>query len=148
MTVTFGQGTGLFPHPNTVRLRLVGSESGTELTLTGTSIGGGNIEIVDIDGFSVKLTGMYPTVLIQHMDYLGVLASVTDVMRNGQFNIGHMSLDRKNRSGAALTVLELDEAATLELLQNLRALPAVKTVKLVDLNENNVQDQKGKDITS
>lgn len=90
---------------------------------------------------------MYPTVLIQHMDYLGVLASVTDVMRTGQFNIGHMSLDRKNRSGAALTVLELDEAATGELLQNLRALPAVKTVKVVDLNEK-VQDQKGKDITS
>ncbi|MBP2114686.1 L-serine ammonia-lyase, iron-sulfur-dependent subunit beta [Paenibacillus silagei] len=134
MSISFGQGTGLFPHPNTVRLRLTGRESGTEMTLTGTSIGGGNIEIVDIDGFSVKLTGMYPTVLIQHMDYLGVLASVTDVMREGQFNIGHMSLDRKNRSGAALTVLELDEPATAELLEKLRALPAVKSVKVVDLN--------------
>ncbi|WNS41811.1 L-serine ammonia-lyase, iron-sulfur-dependent subunit beta [Paenibacillus sp. MMS20-IR301] len=147
MQISFGQGTGLFPHPNTVRLRLVGKESGTELTLTGISIGGGNIEIVDIDGFGVKLTGMYPTVLIRHMDYLGVLASVTEVMRQGQFNIGHMSLDRKNRSGAALTVLELDEAATAELLQNLRALPAVATVTVVDLNDN-VSDEKGKDITS
>ncbi|MEK5468291.1 L-serine ammonia-lyase, iron-sulfur-dependent subunit beta [Paenibacillus sp. FSL P2-0089] len=149
MSISFGQGTGLFPHPNTVRLRLTGRESGTEMTLTGTSIGGGNIEIVDIDGFSVKLTGMYPTVLIQHMDYLGVLASVTDVMREGQFNIGHMSLDRKNRSGAALTVLELDEPATAELLEKLRALPAVKSVKVVDLNGNTQeQTQKGKDITT
>ncbi|MFC6653706.1 L-serine ammonia-lyase, iron-sulfur-dependent subunit beta [Paenibacillus rhizoplanae] len=149
MSIFFGQGTGLFPHPNTVRLRLAGRESGTEMTLTGTSIGGGNIEIVDIDGFSVKLTGMYPTVLIQHMDYLGVLASVTDVMREGQFNIGHMSLDRKNRSGAALTVLELDEPATAELLEKLRALPAVKSVKVVDLNGNTQeQTQKGKDITT
>lgn len=147
MEISFGQGTGLFPHPNTVRLRLTGSESGTELVLTGISIGGGNIEIVDIDGFGVKLTGMYPTVLINHMDYLGVLASVTDVMRQGQCNIGHMSLDRKNRSGAALTVLELDEAATPELLRNLRALPAVKSVKVVDLNEQ-AHEQKGKDITS
>ncbi|MEK3712454.1 L-serine ammonia-lyase, iron-sulfur-dependent subunit beta [Paenibacillus sp. FSL R7-0333] len=149
MRISFGQGTGLFPHPNTVRLRLTGRESGTEMTLTGTSIGGGNIEIVDIDGFSVKLTGMYPTVLIQHMDYLGVLASVTDVMREGQFNIGHMSLDRKNRSGAALTVLELDEPATAELLEKLRALPAVNSVKVVDLNGNTQeQTQKGKDITT
>ncbi|WP_339221861.1 L-serine ammonia-lyase, iron-sulfur-dependent subunit beta [Paenibacillus sp. FSL H8-0332] len=149
MSISFGQGTGLFPHPNTVRLRLAGRESGTEMTLTGTSIGGGNIEIVDIDGFSVKLTGMYPTVLIQHMDYLGVLASVTDVMREGQFNIGHMSLDRKNRSGAALTVLELDEPATAELLEKLRALPAVKSVKVIDLNGNTQeQTQKGKDITT
>ncbi len=146
MEISFGQGTGLFPHPNTVRLRLVGAQTGTELTLTGISIGGGNIEIVDIDGFGVKLTGMYPTVLIHHMDYLGVLASVTDVMRKGQFNIGHMSLDRKNRSGAALTVLELDEAATPGLLHELRSLSAVKSVKVVDLNES-AQELKGKDDT-
>lgn len=146
MEITFRQGTGLFPHPNTVRLRLIGAETGTELTLTGTSIGGGNIEIVDIDGFGVKLTGMYPTVLIQHMDYLGVLASVTDVMRKGEFNIGHMSLDRKNRSGAALTALELDEPATPELLRDLMALQAVKSVKIVDLNENG-REQKGKEST-
>ncbi|CAM4205765.1 L-serine ammonia-lyase, iron-sulfur-dependent subunit beta [Paenibacillus typhae] len=146
MDISFRQGTGLFPHPNTVRLRLVGRDTGTELTLTGISIGGGNIEIVDIDGFGVKLTGMYPTVLINHMDYLGVLASVTDVMRRGQFNIGHMSLDRKNRSGAALTVLELDEPATAGLLQELQALTAVKSVKVVDLNGVK-QEQKGKEST-
>ncbi|MDF9840972.1 MULTISPECIES: L-serine ammonia-lyase, iron-sulfur-dependent subunit beta [unclassified Paenibacillus] len=146
MDICFRQGTGLFPHPNTVRLRLVGRDTGIELTLTGISIGGGNIEIVDIDGFGVKLTGMYPTVLINHMDYLGVLASVTDVMRRGQFNIGHMSLDRKNRSGAALTVLELDEPATAELLQELQALTAVKSVRLVDLNGVK-QEQKGKEST-
>lgn len=146
MDISFRQGTGLFPHPNTVSLRLVGRDTGTELTLTGISIGGGNIEIVDIDGFGVKLTGMYPTVLINHMDYLGVLASVTDVMRRGQFNIGHMSLDRKNRSGAALTVLELDEPATAGLLQELEALTAVKSVKVVDLNVVK-QEQKGKEST-
>ncbi|MNN99008.1 hypothetical protein D3C81_2185460 [compost metagenome] len=58
-----------------------------------------------------------------------------------------MSLDRKNRSGAALTVLELDEAATPELLQDLMALPAVKSVKVVDLNEV-TQEQKGKESTT
>ncbi|WP_379128046.1 L-serine ammonia-lyase, iron-sulfur-dependent subunit beta [Paenibacillus sp. sgz500958] len=155
MEISFRQGAGLFPHPNTVQLVLTGKDSGSKLSLTGISIGGGNIEIVDIDGFAVKLSGMYPTVLIQHMDYLGVLASVTDVMRKGQFNIGHMSLDRKNRSGAALTVLELDECATPELLRELEDLPAVKSVKLVDLNEtleeiqdNNKQADKGKESTT
>ncbi|ASA26594.1 L-serine ammonia-lyase, iron-sulfur-dependent subunit beta [Paenibacillus donghaensis] len=146
MEISFRQGSGLFPHPNTVRLQLDGREEGSRLTLTGISIGGGNIEIVDIDGFAVKLTGMYPTVLIRHMDYLGVLASVTDVMRSGAFNIGHMSLDRKNRSGSALTVLELDEPATPELLEELAALPAVTSVKLVNLNDSK-QAEKGKGNT-
>ncbi|MFD1775969.1 L-serine ammonia-lyase, iron-sulfur-dependent subunit beta [Paenibacillus rhizophilus] len=145
MDISFRQGAGLFPHPNTVRLRLAGS--GGELTLTGISIGGGNIEIVEIDDFSVKLSGMYPTVLIHHMDYLGVLASVTDTMRRGQVNIGHMSLDRKNRSGAALTVLELDEMLAPELLSELEALPAVKSVKLIHLDES-PKEEKGKGKTS
>ncbi|QWU16627.1 L-serine dehydratase [Paenibacillus sophorae] len=140
MEISFRQGTGLFPHPNTVRLQLTGS--GGELTLTGISIGGGNIEIIDINGFSVRLSGMYPTVLIHHMDYLGVLASVTDTMRRGQVNIGHMSLDRKNRSGAALTVLELDEALSPELLRVLEELPAVKSVKLIHLDESS-KDENG-----
>ncbi|AKG37183.1 L-serine ammonia-lyase, iron-sulfur-dependent subunit beta [Paenibacillus durus] len=140
MEISFRQGTGLFPHPNTVRLQLTGSTG--ELTLTGISIGGGNIEIIDIDGFSVRLSGMYPTVLIHHMDYLGVLASVTDTMRRGQVNIGHMSLDRKNRSGAALTVLELDEVLPRELLRELEELPAVKSVKLIHLDESS-KDENG-----
>ncbi|WP_052098138.1 L-serine ammonia-lyase, iron-sulfur-dependent subunit beta [Paenibacillus stellifer] len=133
MDLSFRQGAGLFPHPNTVRLELAGESGG--LSLTGISIGGGNIEIVEIDGFSVKLSGMYPTVLIHHMDYLGVLAGVTDTMRRGRVNIGHMSLDRKNRSGAALTVLELDERLAPELAAELMALPAVQSVKLIHLEE-------------
>ncbi|NGM84459.1 L-serine ammonia-lyase, iron-sulfur-dependent, subunit beta [Paenibacillus sp. 7124] len=145
MDISFRQGAGLFPHPNTVRLQLSGSGGG--LTLTGISIGGGNIEIVEIDEFSVKLSGMYPTVLIHHMDYLGVLASVTDTMRRGRVNIGHMSLDRKHRSGAALTVLELDEMLAPELLSELEALPAVQSVKLIHLDES-PKEEKGKGKSS
>lgn len=140
MKIVFRVGTGLFPHPNTARLRLVGSKG--ELTLTGISIGGGNIEIVDIDGFSVKLSGVYPAVLIHHMDWLGVLANVTEVMRRGNLNIGHMSLDRKHRSGAALTALELDEPASPELVRSLEELPAVKSVKRIDLNAGPEEEGK------
>ncbi|WP_068620151.1 L-serine ammonia-lyase, iron-sulfur-dependent subunit beta [Paenibacillus tuaregi] len=134
MEVTFRSGTGLFPHPNTVKLRLYGDEPEEKLTLIGVSIGGGNIEIVDIDGFSVKLTGTYPTILIRHMDWLGVLANVTEVIRKWEVNIGHMSLDRKQRSGEALTVLELDAAAEHLLLHDLGDLPAVHAVTEINLD--------------
>ncbi|WP_330217237.1 ACT domain-containing protein [Paenibacillus durus] len=53
-----------------------------------------------------------------------------------------MSLDRKNRSGAALTVLELDEALSPELLRELEELPAVKSVKLIHLDES-LKDENG-----
>lgn len=146
MAITFRQGAGLFPHPNTVRLELTGSGDNT-LSLTGISIGGGNIEILDIDGFAVKLSGMYPAILIRHMDYLGVLASVTELIRRYEVNIGHMSLDRKNRSGDALTVLELDEPAPEALLRELAELTAVRSVKLVHMGEEE-DGKKGKESTT
>ncbi|MBP2000304.1 L-serine dehydratase [Paenibacillus shirakamiensis] len=134
MDITFTQGTGLYPHPNTVRLRLTGEQAEQNVDLMGISIGGGNIEIVEINGFSMKLSAMYPSIIISHMDWLGVLASVTDVIRKCEVNIGHMSLDRKQRSGRALTVLELDGMVQQDLLLNLEALPAVTSVKVIDLN--------------
>lgn len=133
--VTFDEGKGLFSHPNTAKLLLsIGQGADRqELAMTGTSIGGGNIEITEIDGFSVRLSGVYPTVIIRHRDWTGVIASITDVMRRSGSNIAHMSVDRKARSGDALTVLELDSLLTAEMIAEIAALDNVETVRTVDL---------------
>lgn len=143
MEVIFELGKGMFPHPNTARLVLSSSASfhgkaeegqgEEELTVTGISIGGGNIEITEIDGFSVKISGMYPTLVIRHLDWTGVIANISAVMKRHNMNIGYMSVDRKGRSGDALTVLELDSPLTAELLQDLRVTDNVSYVHVVDL---------------
>jgi L-serine dehydratase len=136
MKITFEQGKGLFPHPNTARLKLSSVNAGEgkrSLSLTGISIGGGNIEITEIDGFSTKISGMYPTLVIRHLDWTGVIANVTAVMKRHTMNIGYMSVDRKGRSGDALTVLELDSPLSGELLQDLRHADNVSSVHVVDL---------------
>ncbi|WP_426446051.1 L-serine ammonia-lyase, iron-sulfur-dependent subunit beta [Paenibacillus sp. S-38] len=138
MRVAFGQGTGLYSHPNTVRLLL---SSGTgpgcrELTLTGASIGGGTIEITDIDGFSVKLSGSYPAVMVRHRDVTGMVANITDILRDSSSNIAHMSVDRKGRSGEALTALELDGAPSPRLMEQLASLDQVSRVLCVDLSRD------------
>ncbi|MCZ8520349.1 MULTISPECIES: L-serine ammonia-lyase, iron-sulfur-dependent subunit beta [Paenibacillus] len=135
MSVVFRQGMGLYSHPNTVKLALSSGQPPDlrELTLTGASIGGGNIEITDIDGFHVMLSGAYPTVVVQHRDTAGMVAAISDVLRKSSCNIAHMSVDRKGRSGEALTALELDCPLSPELIGELDRLEHVSHVRMVDL---------------
>ncbi|MBD0383516.1 L-serine ammonia-lyase, iron-sulfur-dependent subunit beta [Paenibacillus sedimenti] len=134
--VTFDQGKGLFTHPNTAKIVLSSVSSSKQLSIVGTSIGGGNIEIIEINGFSVKLTGSYPTLVIKHNDWLGVVADATQLLKQRQANIGHMSVDRKSRSGDALTVMELDVPVSSELISELLNFPAIQSVDVIDLNRD------------
>ncbi|MBM7568853.1 L-serine ammonia-lyase, iron-sulfur-dependent subunit beta [Paenibacillus sacheonensis] len=128
-------GKGLFPHPNTAELHLY-ADAGDEkpaFTLVGTSIGGGNIEIVDIDGFKVKMTGNYPTLVIQNADAPGMIAIVARLLQQHGINIGTMSVDRKSRSGEAMMVLETDEDFPPTLRGELAAYDEIHSVRFVHI---------------
>lgn len=120
-------------HPNTAKLSLKGES--VKLDLQGASIGGGSIEIVSVDGFDVSFSAVYPTLIVCHQDEPGVIADLTDALRKEGVNIGSMDLDRKARSGEAMTVLELDSKVTVPLTERLLALPHVRKVSVVDLAE-------------
>lgn len=139
IAVTFEQGKGLFSHPNTVKLLLSSGEPDSEqhqlLSVTGISIGGGNMEITEIDRFSTRISGMYPTLVIRHLDWTGVIANLSAVMKRHGMNIGYMSVDRRGRSGDALTVLELDNPLDEALLADLKQTENVNTVHVVDLTK-------------
>jgi L-serine dehydratase len=51
-------------HPNSVRLRLAGQD-GQELTIFGNSIGGGQVEVFQLDGWPVSLTGATHELLVE-----------------------------------------------------------------------------------
>ncbi len=132
MTIQFDKGSGNYPHPNFVRLRLRCGEQVAELA--GASIGGGNIEIHELNGFDVKGSGQYPTLVVEHMDSKGVLADITRTLSEGELNIGFMDVDRKARSGEAMTLIELDGVPSETVLQQIEALPHVTRAVVIDLD--------------
>lgn len=132
--VNFREGKGLYPHPNTARVRLA-SPTGAWIETVGTSIGGGNIEMVNINGFRVKMTAIYPTLVLFHADLPGVIADITSELKEEHSNIGYMSVDRKSRSGDALTVIELDTNITEDMLRQLGQISAVKSIRVVDITD-------------
>lgn len=94
-------------HPNTVKIHLTDGEK--EMEVVGISIGGGAIEIIEINSFQLKLSGEYPTILVIHHDRFGIISLVTSVLSKYEINIGHMEVSRKQRGDVALMVIEMDQ---------------------------------------
>ncbi|MBC8080378.1 MAG: L-serine ammonia-lyase, iron-sulfur-dependent, subunit beta [Gorillibacterium sp.] len=131
MTVTFREGAGVCPHPNFVKLEMW--SEGSVASLAGASIGGGNVEIHMMNGFDASCSGLYPTLVITHEDRIGVLASLTKALSDAELNIGFMNVDRKSRNGEAMTVLEIDRRPKASLVEELRQLPNITDIRLLDL---------------
>ncbi|MBT2216733.1 L-serine ammonia-lyase, iron-sulfur-dependent subunit beta [Virgibacillus dakarensis] len=104
-------------HPNTARL-VIGNSS-EELELVGISIGGGKVEITELNGFALRLSGNHPAILIMHNDRFGAIASVTRILAKYEINIGHMEVNRKDVGKEALMVIEVDQNVEDSILQEL-----------------------------
>lgn len=131
--ITFVTGRAPAKHPNTVHIQLVNSTHQT--TITGASIGGGSIEISKVDGFDVKISGLYPTLLIWHKDRPGFIADISAMLHEHRINIGFMQLDRKGRSGTALTVIEADDFVKDELMKAVATISSVSQTRLIHLEK-------------
>ncbi|MBG9735138.1 L-serine ammonia-lyase, iron-sulfur-dependent subunit beta [Paenibacillus alvei] len=113
-------------HPNTAKIRM--SDEHDEMEVVGISIGGGKVEITELDGFKLKLSGQCPAILVMNHDRYGVIAGVTNILSGEQVNIGHMEVSRKEKGKMALMVIETDEAIAESILQQIRELPGVNRV--------------------
>ena len=96
--------------------------------MTGASIGGGNINILNIDGFEVNLSGQYPAMLVIHRDVPGVINKVTWALSRFEINIAFMRLSRKSRGEEALMLLETDENVPEEVVEECKQVHNVSDV--------------------
>lgn len=116
-------------HPNTARIVIGDSQSVMELT--GISIGGGKMEVVDLNGFPLRLSGHYPALLVVHEDRAGVIANVSNALAKRDINIAHMEVGRKEKGKMALMVIEVDQLIDEELIEELRGLPHITQISTV-----------------
>lgn len=131
MKVSFIEEDAIPEHPNTARV-FIGDENG-ELELVGISIGGGKIEITELNGFKLKLSGHHPAILVVHNDRFGAIANVASILANYEINIGHMEVSRKEVGKLALMTIEVDHNIEDEVLHEIEKLPNIlKVTKIVD----------------
>ena len=104
-----------------------------KMELVGVSIGGGKIEIIELNGFFLRLSGHHPAILVEHNDRFGAIASVANVLAQQEINIGHMEVSRKEVGKKALMTIEVDQNIDDSILEKLATLPNIVAVtKIVD----------------
>lgn len=129
--VEFIEDHSAVPHPNTVRIELMNGHE--TLELVGQSIGGGKVEIVELNGFILHLSGNHPAILVMHNDRFGAIASVTEILARFEINIGRMEVNRKDVGKEALMTIELDQNIEPEVEEALRgAKHILRLAKVVD----------------
>ncbi|WCK53028.1 L-serine ammonia-lyase, iron-sulfur-dependent subunit beta [Aneurinibacillus sp. Ricciae_BoGa-3] len=117
-------------HPNTARIKLT-DKDGENLEIAGISIGGGKIEIIEINGFPLKLSGNAPTLLVLHEDRYGLIAGVSNILTKYAINIGAMEVARRDKGSEALMVIETDQEVPRSALDEAKKIPYVISVSVV-----------------
>ncbi|KUP07074.1 serine dehydratase [Bacillus coahuilensis m2-6] len=131
LSITFIEEDAITEHPNTCRIRLIDDRD--EMELVGISIGGGKIEITELNGFELKLSGAHPAILVVHNDRYGAVAAVSAILAAHCINIGHMEVSRKEMGQLALMIIETDQTIDREVLVELESLDnIVKVTKISD----------------
>jgi len=122
----------LTEHPNTSRICLSAGDATVEVV--GVSIGGGKIEIIEINGYDFQLSFHAPTLMVLHRDRFGMIAAVAKVLTAHQINVGLMEVSRLVKGADALMAIEVDSPLSAEVLEEIRQIPHIKEVSLLSFS--------------
>ena len=90
-------------HPNSVDITF-----DDKMTISGDSVGAGEIRINSIDGFSVSIDGSYDTLLLMYKDRPGMISTVSEIIQKQKVNIASLHCDRSSKGGVASMYIALD----------------------------------------
>ena len=131
MAFTFTLSRTAEEPPNPARIDLVG-KSGKTLSMTGCSLGGGRIMVVEMNGLRANFSGDLPTLIVQNVDQPGHVSEVTSMLTRRGVNIATMQLYRDHPGGNAVMIIETDKAVPQESLTWLESCEGIIRVTFID----------------
>ena len=127
----FVKGSSDKYHPNTAKIRLQGS-GGEDTTVVVSSVGGGAIKVVEINGIEVSFSADYYTTVIINRDKAGVVAEMAAVLAENQINIAFMRLFRQANINQAIMVVETDQPLSQDVQACLNKIIHIKKVLVIE----------------
>ncbi|MGL4759934.1 MAG: L-serine ammonia-lyase, iron-sulfur-dependent subunit beta [Sarcina sp.] len=122
-------------HPNTVKFVMTG-ESGRVSEVLGSSVGGGCIEIVEVNGKGAEFTGSYPTLITCHEDKPGTVNKVTNILYENSVNIAFMNLSRTQKGMDATMTIEIDSKFDDSIISKIEKIDGIKKVIVINIDED------------
>lgn len=118
-------------HPNTVKI-VIKDKGNIQFILTGSSIGGGNIVITEVDGSALEISGQYPVIIATYKDVKGMISKITGVIAGNQLNIATLKVGRESKGELATTVIETDNAAPQGIVDEIMQIENVYSVRILN----------------
>jgi len=113
-------------HPNSVRVKIQKGDKSVEVL--GESLGGGLINIAEVNGFKADFSANLHTVIITAEDTKGSIAFIANVLAHDDCNIATMSVTRRGKFDLACLVIEMDSGIKGVTLDYIMSLSWVKEV--------------------
>ncbi len=113
-------------YPNTAKIELSGDRD--PISLIGISVGGGTVQILEINGFECHITGENPAILVFHRDVKGRIAAVANVIANHEINVSHLEVSRQAKGKIALMIFQTDEPVADSIIQELAEIKDITRV--------------------
>lgn len=122
-------------HPNTVKF-IIRTTNDKYCEVMGSSIGGGNIRIIEVNDNEVDFTGMYETLIVAHKDAPGVINSVTSILYSENINVAFMRVFRQQKGQEAIMIFEMDNKVNNELIEKIKNIELVHKVISISPADN------------
>lgn len=94
-------------HPNSVKI--VFHYEDREEYIIGSSIGGGAITIVNINGIDIEFRGLFPTILLQYEEQSGVIAYVSSILSGNNYSIESINTVKNPLTNMVTLTVEIDK---------------------------------------
>lgn len=117
-------GNSSVHHPNTIKLNL--KKGDRIIEVVGESLGGGVINIAEVDGFVANFSAQNHSLIIKASDVAGAIAFISSIIAQEKANIATMSVSRKGKNDLACHVIEMDSGIKKLTLEYLRSIPWIK----------------------
>lgn len=117
-------------HPNTVKF-VIEAANGDISEITGSSIGGGQVVISEIDGLEVHFSGERPILITKHQDTPGIISAITALLYEERINIGNMTVSRSRQDKVANMYIEIDSLCPENFTRRVMEIPGMMRVKLL-----------------
>lgn len=108
-------------HPNSAKI-IFTYPDGSKNSVIGSSIGGGNIEIVEINGVAISYTDEFPTFMLKYEEQKGVIYFVSKILTENDYNIESMKTVKNDNVVTLLieTTKDVDDKVVDEIIKDER----------------------------
>ncbi len=113
----------------TIRLKAKDKES----YFAGTLFSKKDPRIVSVDNFKVEIVPEGELLFIYNNDKPGVIGNIGTLLGRNNINISRMHFGREAPSGTAISVVTIDTHATAQIIEEIKKLPNILSVKQITL---------------